>query len=465
MLKQYEYDDEFQWKILAIMVQDKGFILNFREVLHTKYFVNRVFQNLCRLILDYTDKYKRIPTKGALQQEVKILTESGNEADLKDTYTNVVHTMYSDDITADIEYITDQVIFFGKTRAIENAMIKAADLLKKKNFNGIEEEMLKAFRVGMNGADLGYDYLATPDERTARRLAPPTETIPTGLADIDKYLYNGGINPGWLGIVMAPSSAGKSLLLQNMAAHALINRKKVLFFTFEMSEFSLSNRFDAMLIDRPIGELKDLGKEIKTKMNNIAMIGGSLRIKYYPAHTCTVNHVTAHMETLKQHYNWQPDIIFVDYADIMKPNVDQKDKRLQQTQIYEELVALAGTLQLPVWTANQANRGAYAAQREDKNIEMEHVGEAINKVHVADIILALRKVEKRDDGTGISKISIQKNREGISDITFEVAVNYRTSTMRSMGAQVARVKETAGTSVRTLADLTKAKTIEAGVPQ
>ncbi|BCV08238.1 MAG: hypothetical protein CM15mL4_3080 [uncultured marine virus] len=52
------------------------------------------------------------------------------------------------------------------------------------------------------------------------------------------------------------------------------------------------------------------------------------------------------------------DMVLVDYADIMRDvNKDNRNGHALGN-IYEDLRGLAGELQVPIWTASQANRSA-----------------------------------------------------------------------------------------------------------
>ena len=52
------------------------------------------------------------------------------------------------------------------------------------------------------------------------------------------------------------------------------------------------------------------------------------------------------------------DMVVVDYADILMPTGNFKEKRHALGNIYEDLRGLAGELEIPIWTASQANRSA-----------------------------------------------------------------------------------------------------------
>ena len=85
-------------------------------------------------------------------------------------------------------------------------------------------------------------------------------------------------------------------------------------------------------------------------------------------------------------------MVLVDYADIMKDVSKAQEMRHALGNIYEDLRGMAGELQVPVWTASQANRSAL----DEDVIEASKVAESYSKVMTADFVMSLsRKIEDK----------------------------------------------------------------------
>ena len=113
---------------------------------------------------------------------------------------------------------------------------------------------------------------------------------------------------------------------------------------------------------------------------------------------------------------YKPDVIVVDYADLLRGN--GKEVRHELGNIYEDLRGLAGEYEIPVWTASQANRSAL----EDDVIGAEKIAESYSKIMTADFVLSLsRKIEDKVAGTG--RWHVIKNRFGPDGITFPSKMN------------------------------------------
>jgi hypothetical protein len=152
----------------------------------------------------------------------------------------------------------------------------------------------------------------------------------------------------------------------------------------------------------------------------IKNIDGRLLIKYYPPKTASVQTLHAHIEScILQGYT--PDLIIVDYGDLVKPIGGFKEIRHQLENIYEDLRSLAGEFKIPIWTASQANRSAL----DEEIIGGEKISESFAKLMVADFVISLsRKIQDKIGGTG--RWHVIKNRFGPDGMTFPSKMNTST---------------------------------------
>ena len=143
-------------------------------------------------------------------------------------------------------------------------------------------------------------------------------------------------------------------------------------------------------------------------------------IKYYPTKAATVNTLSAHLKQLELK-NIKPDMIIVDYADILRDSSGMREVRHQLGAVYEDLRGLAGELEIPIWTASQANRSAL----DEDVIEAGKIAESYIKIMTADFVMSLsRKVEDKIGNTG--RFHIIKNRFGPDGISYPAMVNTNT---------------------------------------
>jgi hypothetical protein len=116
-----------------------------------------------------------------------------------------------------------------------------------------------------------------------------------------------------------------------------------------------------------------------------------------------------------------PDLVLVDYADLLSDTSGTGEIRHQLGNIYEELRGLSGEFQIPVWTASQSNRSSL----EEQVIGAEKISESYSKIMTADFVMSLsRKIEDKVANTG--RIHIIKNRFGPDGLTFPTTMNTAT---------------------------------------
>ena len=116
----------------------------------------------------------------------------------------------------------------------------------------------------------------------------------------------------------------------------------------------------------------------------------------------------------------KPDIVIVDYADLLKGSGKANRDALHQEleNIYEDLRGLAGEYEVPVFTASQANRSS----AESDIITGEQVASSFAKIMIGDFVISLsRKVTDKIAGTG--RWYVIKNRFGPDGLTLPSRLN------------------------------------------
>jgi hypothetical protein len=189
----------------------------------------------------------------------------------------------------------------------------------------------------------------------------------------------------------------------------------VIHYTLELNQAYVGLRYDAVITGIPAQNLKYHIDDIKEK---VADITGQITIKYYPTKGATTLTLNSHVEKCLANGH-KPDLIIVDYADLLRNNgKSNMDIRLQLGNIYEDLRGLSGELEIPIWTASQANRSAL----QEDIIQADKISESYNKIMTADFVVSLsRKIEDKMAGTG--RLHVIKNRFGPDGITLPSKAN------------------------------------------
>ena len=82
-----------------------------------------------------------------------------------------------------------------------------------------------------------------------------------------------------LGVVIAPTGAGKSMVLVHLGAEALKQGKTVVHYTLELQDTVVGNRYDSCISGVPLADLFHNKQQVLYKIKDIP---GQLIIKEYP---------------------------------------------------------------------------------------------------------------------------------------------------------------------------------------
>ena len=403
-----QYGTSFQSKIITSLITDNKFTKQIIDILEVSYFDSDSNKFITKSIQDYFTKYKTTPTMEAL----KVLVDEIENDVLKSGVVDFLRQAWSHRESPDLEFVKEKCLEFCKNQVIKNAIMESVELLDNHQYDEIKGVMDTAMRAGVE-RDIGHEYITGFEERMTEQAR---NTLPTKWDSINE-LMDGGLAGGELGVVVAPAGIGKSWTLQALGAEAVKNGKTVIHYTLELNAEYVGLRYDTIVSGQPTGNLQYYKEEVLQAINKLK---GNLIIKYYPTRTASVATLTAHLQQCELQ-GIKPDLVLVDYADIMKSTSNFTEKRHQIGHIYEELRGMAGEFQIPIWTASQANRSSL----EEDVIGADKVSEDYSKVMTADFVMSMsRKVEDKIANTG--RFHVIKNRFGPDGITFPATINTNT---------------------------------------
>ena len=401
-----EFGYSFQIKFIVCLITDKLFLEQIVDILDEKYINNDGFKWIVKTIREYYQEYKTTITMEVFKIKIQEIESDLLQVNVKDCLKEVFKSMEADDL----EYIKDKALDFHKSQVLKDAIIQSAQILE---VDGDTDEIKSLIDSAMQAGverNLGHDYLVDIDARyeESARITSPTPW------DIINELMQGGLGAGELGVVVAPAGIGKSWCLSAMGAYGISQGLNVVHYTLELNEAYVGLRYDSIFSGVEGQNLKYHKEEIMEKLFDSK---GNLTIKYYPTKSCTVNTLSAHLKKVIT-FGTKVDMVLVDYADIMRDVHRTREVRHALGNIYEDLRGMAGELQVPIWTASQANRSAL----DEDVIEASKVAESYAKVMTADFVVSLsRKIEDKIGNTG--RFHVIKNRFGPDGLTYPARIN------------------------------------------
>jgi len=399
------YGKSFQEGLVQLIFEDRPFADQITEVLDVEFLELEYLRAFVAKIVEYRTKYGKHPSTNAM---ISILrTELDRESEVTQQqvrdYFARVHT---NEIADDIDYIKETSLDFCRKQKLKEAMMKSVNLLQTCSFDEISKVINDALKLGSEN-NFGHDFIADFEERYKPRFRLP---VTTGWDEIDN-ITSGGLGRNELGVVIAPTGAGKSMALVHLGSEAIKEGKTVVHYTLELQDTVVACRYDSCITQYPLSDLSNFKDEIYEEIKDL---DGTLIVKEYPTKSASTNSIKAHLSRLVKR-GIEPGMIIVDYADLLRPVVIRKEKRAELESIYEELRGISNEFNCPVWTASQTNRSGLNAEV----VTMEQISEAFNKCFVSDFICTLsRTIEDKQNNR--AKMFIAKNRNGPDGMIYDL---------------------------------------------
>ena len=406
-----KFGKTFQEKLVKTILFDRNFANQMEEVLDTSYLELKYLQVFMDLMFRHKKDYPH-PTYEAMVSVVRTQTEDYSSGIIKQVIDFMARLKSNSIGDEDQEYIKEKSLDFCKKQKLKEAILKSVGLLQSQSFEQIQKTINDAMNLGADN-NHGHDYHKDVLDRFELKMRNP---VSTHWDEID-MITKGGLGKRELGVVVAPTGAGKSMALAHLGAMAVTKGKTVVHYTLELADTVVGQRYDSCITGIRLQDLMSMKESI---LGVIEHIPGQLIIKEYPTKSATTRTITMHLEKLRQK-GIEPDMIIVDYADLLKPSpTGFKSQELRHSlgNTYEELRAIGQVWDIPVWTASQTNRSGLNAEV----ITMESISEAFNKCFVADFICSIsRTMEDKTENKG--RMFVAKNRNGIDGIVFPMEID------------------------------------------
>lgn len=156
------------------------------------------------------------------------------------------------------------------------------------------------------------------------------------------------------------------------------------------------------MMSRPEFTAKNVNKKLKSFRR---FYGDNIRVKCYPRFSASVADLKRDLNILEQTEGFIPDIIAIDYADILRPDGKQGEQRHGIDDIWKNLAAMAAERSVILFSASQGNRGSIYKD----NMDQADLAEWIGKLGHVDVFASINQslTEKRQ---GIVRIGMLAHR-------------------------------------------------------
>lgn len=328
------------------------------------------------------------------------------------------------------KYLQEVLLAFCKRGHYANMLIKCAEDLREGHIDMMTSRLTEALRVGATIDAVSMDAL---DPKLVAGVLDDCQVgrVTTGYKSVDE-LMEGGLGAGELGVVLGPTSRGKSLVMQDLAVNAMRHRfgTNVEYISLEMSVPKIMRRFYSRITGIPREDLGASKAVVERRLEIFQQkTGSNLSCTYMPPNKTTVKDIAAHCKRAASHGR-KPDLLIIDYADLMKSASTSKlaERRHDLSEIYRDLSALAIELNIPIWTPSQTNRKGFSAP----TVDIPDIAEDYGKATIADVVIALCQTDTERENNDM-RLFLAKNRENRARVSVQTVVDYRRMKLRDVG--------------------------------
>lgn len=407
-------------------------------------FSTRGYRQIAEKAIEYTQKYHK-PGGVHIQDELeeKMRGSSPEAAFLKETFGSMARL--KDEMNED--YILDQLAAFIQRRKVMTGLEKAASAANTGEIDKAREIIHEAFKDD----EFSHGIRLYDTEEALRFLNRKEEEdfFSSGVDELDKR----GVRPHrkTMFLILAPSNRGKSWgLVEIGKQNAYIYNKSVLHITLEMSEDDVAQRYIQSMFAMtrgseeksvrtsfferdefgrfvgfeygtprvPEGVSRDMRKQIEARLNSFKAYKPII-IKEFPMSSLTIPQLESYMDSLEHQHKFIPDLLIIDYADIME--VDHDSLRTETGRVFKQLRGVASRRNLALATATQGNRKSSTAL----TVREDMISEDWSKVGTTDFMVTYSQTAS-EEKRGLARLWVEKARTAKKHYTIMISQNYDT---------------------------------------
>lgn len=432
-----------QENILTLLCFDSTTAPIIANVIEPGLFDSDIYKEISKKAIEYLRQFGEAPKEHLPDLFETILTDSKNQRKA-DLYQQTLVNLYDFRDSVNSKFVLTQLNRFIREQRWKETLVEAVQLARDGQLDELEKKvqgtLVSQIDVFQPGIAWGKDL-----NRTLGFFDQLDNAFPTGIAPLDRMGI--GPAPGQLLVILAPPNRGKSFFLIHLGKHSAMQRLKVLHISLEMSEEITSQRYvqaffaltkrqpeakymtfvedemgrfmDLSLVQIERPTLVDANAEVLVS-EKIKKIQSRIQlyIKRFPTGALNIGGLEAYLDSLHRLYHFTPDLVLLDYADLMQLNSAQL--RTDTGFVYKELRRVAVERNIAMVTASQSNR----LGEDSRVLTLKHLAEDYSKAATADDILAYCQT-RAEVQLGLARLFIAKARNEEKEKQILISQCYR----------------------------------------
>jgi len=398
-----EFDKTFEEAVLASAMSDALYLKRAARILDAHHFNTPQHSWVWDACKHCWDTYRERPTKKLLLHKARA---DFDKEEKRDPYTDLIRRLSKKKSVAGRATL-EELSKFVRTVNAQIAMEAAAIDLEKGNVDKVYQGLKALSSQDLRPREYSrIKWIEEFDERQRERKymkEHPDEykRIPSGFKRLDGIM--GGLEIGELGLILATTGQGKSIMLNNLGYNANKHGFTAAIFALEMPARQVAARQDALWQGIPYKKFKDFDflpselKVIKSRKKKMEkQFKGKLQIASFPLGKCDVQMIRGALDDWYQEDKFRPDMLLIDSGDHMRGMGRFESYRLEQASVYRDLKALAEEDGYAIWSSTHAGR-----EWAKSTATAEATGESYDKARLSDVVISLNTPESSTRSTKV----------------------------------------------------------------
>lgn len=405
--------ETFQYRLTHEFMENHTFFEDLSSIIDQNMFTDPNLKTLVGVMKNYYEREGHVPSYDMLEVELRDISHSDKEIETYLAILEKVRNSASDGVERTRELAEK---FFKQQNIIRtaNEILKIAGNGDTNQYEACVDLLNDAMTKGTHN-DFGEGLFDHINETLSDDYRVP---IPTGIGKIDEAL-EGGLGKGELGVIIGPTSFGKTSLTTAMASHAACNGYKVLQIVFEDRIKQIQRKhlgritgIEAKDLSKP--DVIDLVRQTIDAFPQKEELEKNLRIVKFPSGEKTARQIERFIKKLINS-GFKPDLTIIDYFECLEHEIDKSSSNefSQEGKTMRRFEAMAGELDMAIWIPSQGTKDSINLEL----VTMDKIGGSVKKAQIAHVIMSIARTVD-DIANNKATIAILKNRAGKSGKVF-----------------------------------------------
>lgn len=405
--------ETFQYRLTHEFMENHTFFEDLSSIIDQNMFTDPNLKTLVGVMKNYYEREGYVPSYDMLEVELRDISHSDKEIETYLAILEKVRNSASDGVERTRELAEK---FFKQQNIIRtaNEILKIAGNGDTNQYEACVDLLNDAMTKGTHN-DFGEGLFDHINETLSDDYRVP---IPTGIGKIDEAL-EGGLGKGELGVIIGPTSFGKTSLTTAMASHAACNGYKVLQIVFEDRIKQIQRKhlgritgIEAKDLSKP--DVIDLVRQTIDAFPQKEELEKNLRIVKFPSGEKTARQLERFIKKLINS-GFKPDLTIIDYFECLEhePDKSSSNEFSQEGKTMRRFEAMAGELDMAIWIPSQGTKDSINLEL----VTMDKIGGSVKKAQIAHVIMSIARTVD-DIANNKATIAILKNRAGKSGKVF-----------------------------------------------